>query len=358
MIRLLFVVLLLQPAHLLLAQQTGTPTGTPTGVPKVLFADEAPLSCTLVARMQAINRDRAKPKTEQVAQKFPAQFSYAPSPADTVRLPVTLSVRGNFRRDGANCKFPPLYLNVPKKAAKHTLFAGQNKLKLVTHCQLDEYVVREYLVYRLYNLLTDLSFRARLTRVTYADSLRKKPTETHWGLLLEDADDLAKRNHAKLTKLRTKAQFADSLTMATAAVFEFMIGNTDWSVPFQHNFRILIDSTKARPLVVPYDFDHAGIVDARYARPAGQLGIESVRERLYRGPTYPASLLNRVFEQFVTLKPQFYALYQTNPHLSKEYIRDTVQYLDEFYRTISDPKEAKRAFGLNTGVGIQIRGLN
>ena len=134
-------------------------------------------------------------------------------------MPVTLSVRGNFRRDGANCRFPPLYLNVPKKAVKHTLFAGQDKLKLVTHCQTDEYVVREWMVYRLYNLLTDLSFRARLARVTYADSLRKRPDETHWGLLLEDDADLAKRNHLRLTKTRTKAQFADSLTMATTEIF-------------------------------------------------------------------------------------------------------------------------------------------
>lgn len=350
MIRLLLIALLAQNAGALVAQ--------PVGAPRPLFADDAPLTCTLVARMQAINRDRAKPRAGEAVPKYPAQFWFVSAATDTVRLPVTLSVRGNFRRDGANCKFPPLYLNVPKKAAKQTLFAGQDKLKLVTHCQLDEYVVREYLVYRLYNLLTDLSFRARLARVTYVDSLRKRPTETHWGLLLEDAADLARRNQVRLTKTRTKAQFADSLTMATAAVFEYMIGNTDWSVPFQHNVRILIDSTKARPLVVPYDFDHAGIVDARYARPAEQLGIESVRERLYRGPTYPASLLRQVLTRFVALKPQFYALYQTNPHLSPEYIRDTVRYLDDFYRTIADPKLAQRAFGLNTGTGIQIRGLN
>ena len=110
--------------------------------------------------------------------------------------------------------------------------------------------------------------------------------------------------------------------------------------------------------MVPYDFDHAGIVNARYARPAEQLSIESVRERLYRGPTYPAELLSRVLERFMALKPQFYALYETNPHLNRDYIRDTLQYLDDFYRTIGDPKLAQRAFGLNGSMSIQIRGLN
>lgn len=342
LLALLFVVLL--PASLL-AQ-----------APKPLFADDTPLSLTLTARLVTINRDRVKPKADSLATKHPARLTYN-GPAEVQTMPVTLSVRGNFRRDGANCKFPPLYLNVPKKATKNTPFAGQNKLKLVTHCQLDEYVVREYLVYRMYNLLTDLSFRARLAQVTYVDSAQKRAPETHWGILLEDADDLAKRNHARTTKIRTKAQFADTMAMATVSVFEYMIGNTDWSVPFQHNIRTLIDSTKPRPLVAPYDFDHAGIVNARYARPAEQLNIESVRDRMYRGPAFTVSALNRVLDRFVALKPQFYALYQNNPNLSTDYIRDTLRYLDEFYETITNPKYVQRAFSPNENAGVQIKGL-
>lgn len=343
--RLLTLLLLLMGSVDVLAQAS-----------KPLFADDAPLSLTLTARMVAINRDRAKPKADSLATKHPARLDYT-GPADAQTMPVTLSVRGNFRRDGANCKFPPLYLNVPKKAAKNTLFAGQKKLKLVTHCQLDDYVVREYLVYRMYNLLTDLSFRARLAQVTYVDSAQKRPTETHWGILLEDADDLAKRNHARTTKIRTKAQFADTMAMATVSVFEFMIGNTDWSVPFQHNIRTLIDSTKARPLVAPYDFDHAGIVNTRYARPAEQLNIESVRDRVYRGPTFSVAVLNRVFERFVALKPQFYALYENNPKLDATYIRETTRYLDEFYETITNPRYVLRAFSPNETANVQIKGL-
>jgi hypothetical protein len=38
------------------------------------------------------------------------------------------------------------------------------------------------------------------------------------------------------------------------------------------------DST-ARPVVVPYDFDYAGIVDAYYAVPNEGLEIENVRQR-------------------------------------------------------------------------------
>jgi hypothetical protein len=324
--------------------------------PKPLFAADEPLSFTLSTRMPAIYRDRTKPKEGEKDQPHPARLSLGEAGKDTLNVPVVLTVRGNFRRSAANCRYPPLYLNLPKKEMKNSIFAGQKKLKLVTPCQTDELVVREYLVYRLFNLLTDMSFRARLAQVTYADSVKKK-VETHWGILLEDADDVADRNHARTSKVKMKAQYTDSLTMATAAVFEYMIGNTDWSVPYQHNMRLLVDTTKARPFVVPYDFDHAGIVEAPYANPAEQLGIASVRDRLYRGPTYPPALLNKVFAHFNELKPQFYALYQSDKRLSDSYIRDTLRYLDDFYKTINTPSMVQLVFGLTATQAVQIRGL-
>jgi hypothetical protein len=324
--------------------------------PKPLFVDNEPVSFTLVTRMPAIFRDRVKPKEGERDKPHPASMTFAELGKDTLHVPVVLTVRGNFRRSASNCRYPPLYLNLPKRELKNSLFAGQNKLKLVTPCQTDELVVREYLVYRMFNLLTEMSFRARLAQVTYIDSVKRK-VENHYGILLEDADDVAGRNHARLSKVKMKAQYTDSLTMATAAVFEYMIGNTDWSVPYQHNMRLLVDTTKTRPFVVPYDFDHAGIVDSPYATPAEQLGIASVRERLYRGPAYPPELLNAVFAHFNALKPQFYALYEQDKRLSDKYIIDTKAYLDEFYRTINSPALAQSAFGLTSAQAIQIRGL-
>lgn len=306
--------------------------------------------------MQRIVRDRVKPAPKATITHHPARLTYA---ADTmVSLPLDLVVRGNFRRDAANCVFPPLYLDFPKKKVKGTLFAKQNKLKLVTHCRDDEYVVREYLVYKLYNQLTDLSFKARLAQVTYLDSARKRKPETHWGILLEDEDDISKRNGISVYKNRLKAAYADTLNMATLSVFEYMIGNTDWSVVFRHNIKMVVDSTRPRPMAIPYDFDHSGLVDARYAKPAEQLSIETVRERLYRGPAYPMSVLRQVFARFRALKPAFYALYQNNKRLSNSYIKDTVNYFDDFYRIIDNPEKARTAFQSDLDRGIQIRGMN
>ncbi|MBC7890906.1 MAG: hypothetical protein H7Y12_01720 [Sphingobacteriaceae bacterium] len=319
-----------------------------------LFADTSVLAFTLTAPFQRLLKDRGDKPSPHLAQ-----LSYTVAGSEVRMLPAKLTVRGNFRRKRANCQFPPLFLDVSKKKADNTPFANQKKLKLVTHCQNEEYVVREYLVYRLYNLLTDYSFRARLCKVTYVDSAGKLKPETRWAALLEDEDDLVKRNGGTPNKLRQlNAYDMDSLSMATVAVFEYLIGNTDWSVPYRHNIRLLTVPAPAQPVPVPYDFDHAGIVETDYAVPAEQLGIASVRERLYRGLAYPPALFQRVFDRFNQLKPQFYALYQNDPRLSPAYVKRTLRYFDDFYATINKPATVRAIFLGGNRSKVVIKGLN
>lgn len=299
----------------------------------ILFSSDSVLAFTLMTSFTRILADRG-----DTTKAHPAQLHYQDPQGTTVTLPVKLQVRGNFRRLWNNCSFPPLYLDVPKKKAGQTLFANHNKMKLITHCEGEEYVVHEYLVYRLYNLLTDYSFRARLCRVSYVDSAGKRPTETRWGFLLEEEPRLVKRTGALPNKLRQISMAnTDSLHMATLAVFEYLIGNTDWSVPYRHNIRLLTIPSIRNPVPVPYDFDLSGIVEAFYARPSENIGIASVRERVYRGISYPSALFHQVFDRFNQLKPQIYALYTENPYLDSAYIKRTVTYLDEFYAAINNP---------------------
>ena len=330
--------------------------GQSVGSTAPLFADDALLSLTVTTQLQVIAADRQKPGFGEKAQKRPALLSVANG--GPARLPVTVSVRGNYRRDAGNCIFPPLWLDLPKKKVSGTVFAGQNRLKVVTHCKDDDYLVREYLVYKAFNQLTDLSYGARLARITYLDTNNRKLGGTHWGILLENLTDVASRNHVRPSTKRTKAQYTDSLTMAVVGVFEYMIGNTDWSVSYQHNVSIVADSVKARLLVVPYDFDYAGIVGTDYAVPDKHLGIESVRDRLYRGPSYSAGLLRRVFARFNDRKKAIYALYEGNALLKKNYVQSTIQYLDQFYKLINNPKYSLRVFGPGSTDNRVIRGLN
>ena len=320
---------------------------------RLLFARDSTLHFTLTANLRPLLKDRGDTPTTHTAT-----LTYTDERQKPVSLPLTLKVRGNFRRSRTNCSFPPLLIDLPKKKTGNTLFAHQNKLKLVTHCQVDEWVVREYLVYKLYNLLADLSFRARLAQVTYADSAGKRAPETHWAFLLEDDDAVAKRNGANVSKMKQiSMSYTDSLRMATVGVFEYMIGNTDWSVPYLHNIRLI--DTGGRGLVpVPYDFDHAGIVEAAYALPAEQLAIQSVRQRLYRGLAYPMAVFQKVFDQFNQAKPQFYALYTNDTRLSPAYVKRTLNYLDEFYAVINKPASARSEFQQGDRSGVVIKGLN
>lgn len=315
----------------------------------LLFDREDGLEFTLTANLRALMKDRGE-KTDA----HPAVLSYKDG-SKTDSIPLTLKVRGNFRRSKVNCSFPPLLVNFPKKKVKNTLFAQQNKLKLVTHCQLDEWIVREHLVYKLYNLLTDLSFRTQLVRVTYVDSLGKRAPETRWGCLLEDEGDLAKRNGVTANTLKqTNMGYADTLSMATVAVFEYMIGNTDWSVPYLHNIRLFANGISSS-LPVPYDFDHAGIVETSYAKPSEQLDIISVRERVYRGPVYSMDVFQKVFDKFNQVKPQMYALYQNDSRLDKGYVKRTLKYLDDFYALINKPMLAQTTFRQNAKLGIAVK---
>ncbi len=263
---------------------------------------------------------------------------------DPVSLPLTILVRGNFRRNANNCAFPPLYLDFAKKTTKGTLFARQNKLKLVTHCQTEDYVIREYVMYKLYNQLTNLSFRARLARVSYVDSLRKRQTETRWGFLIEDEDDVAKRNGVTEVKKGMEASETDSLSMARLAVFEFMIGNIDYSVFYRHNIRLVIGPGQTRPTAIPYDFDHAVLVDTPYAQAIEPDNKTGLPERNYRGPLYPGWLLKKVFAEFNTLKPKFYEIYQTDKRLNRAYVKQTLKYIDAFYAIINDPAAVRSHF--------------
>lgn len=318
-----------------------------------LFKKEDMLELNLTTNFSSLMKDR---KNAKQPYRW-AKLEYNRKKKGGIALNIRVKVRGNFRRSPSNCTFPPLLLNIPSKKDKNTIFERQNLLKLVTHCQNEEYIFQEYLVYKMYNLLTDDSFDARLARVTYQDSAGKRETETRFAFLLEDETFLAKRNKAKnMYRKQIPMYLIDSVSMATVAVFEYMIGNSDWSVPYLHNIKLLDKTTYIT--AVPYDFDHSGIIEAKYARPPQALNLYSVRERIYRGITYSTAVYQQVFDNFRRVKPQIYALYENNPQLEKGYIKRTINYLDEFYKTIDNPKSIKEVFTVENGTKPTIKNGN
>lgn len=307
-----------------------------------LFTKDNVLPLKLYANFRAVQKDRGKTTSYHAAL-----LRYKNDDSAEISIPVKIKVRGNFRKDKSNCSFPPLLLNFPKHYDDSAgLFMNQKNLKLVTQCINDDYVIREWVVYKLYNLITEKSFRARLVRVDYVDSSSKLKTETHYGILLEDENAMAQRNGAIIVKRKmVEPQATNHEEYLKMTVFEYMIGNTDWSIAYLHNIRLISpDSTKV-PYTVPYDFDYSGIVDAPYAVPPPELDLNSVKERLYRGYCLPYTDFDDVINLYNKKKDDIYKTYTNCSLLTPRYIKQATGYLDDFYKTINNKKQRLYEFG-------------
>ena len=320
---------------------TGPPAPAPAQTAAPLFASHEPLAFTLTTDIRKLLRDRGTSRVEHGAV-----LRYVGAAGDTVAINVDLRTRGIFRLK--NCAFPPLRLDLPASRVAKTVFAGQDKLKLVTHCRshasYEQSLIEEYLLYGVFNAVTERSLRARLVRVTYIDSTAREEPLTRYGILLEAEGALAKHIGAEvLTSTAIPAQATDPEQFTLVAVFEYLIGNTDWSVAGLHNMAVLKD-TAQRLLTVPYDFDFSGVIAAPYAIPAEHLPIKSVRERLYRGFCQPEPLLESALARFRAAKDSIYALFHSVEGLEAREVRETLAYFDEFYRTINDANATRRTF--------------
>ncbi len=343
-------------AGLYFAFNTPLNAQTEPAAKKGLFETEEVLAITLRGPMRRLLNNRINSP-----QNYPLQLSYS---QDNIQwsIPVEVRTRGHFRRQSNTCQYPPLLIQFPTEGLdSSSVFREQRKLKLVMPCKEDDYVIREWLVYRMYNLLTPQSFRARLVKVTLEEA-DKKPVAPFYGILLEEDKQMARRNQMVDIERKVEPVKLQRAAFLRMAVFEFLIGNTDWSAKYLHNIKLMATAANAVPVAVPYDFDHAGIVDAPYARPAVELQMNSIRQRRYRGfCVSDIQTFAPVIEQFNQVKKDIYQLYTQSSLLDDKYIKSTVQYLDEFYMTINNPKIWQKEFSypcaLQGTSNVVIKGL-
>ncbi len=313
--------------------------------PERLFRDREPLELTLRAPFNALfkNRDTTK------ANPLPGTIEYVDAKDGKKSVAVTLDTRGHFRLKRMTCSFAPLKVEFAKDSAKGTVFNGQGGIKLVTHCQNagrnEQNLLIEEATYRMYNHLTPFSHRTRLAKITYVPEDTTK-TVTRYGFFIEDDKELAKRNSSNLMMV-TGGNFSDMETshLDLAMVFEYMIGNTDWSVAMIHNFRILDPGLGGLYVPVAYDFDFSGLVGASYAIPDGRLPIKSVKERLYRGPCRKVDELLPTLERLIQAKDSLYGLIRAMPGIEPKRAKEATDYLDGFFNDIKRPKDFDDALG-------------
>lgn len=318
--------------------------GVALGDGSPLFDPDKPLELTLEFPVRHLMRKAAdRPAADGVA-------TYTSADGEVVSLPVQMSTRGKSRL--TVCQFPPLSLSVRKKAAKGTVFEGQKSLKIVTHCRSHTtyrgYLLEEQAIYEAFNVLTDVSFRTRLAKVTYRDTENEGFEITEDAFFIESIGEVASRNGLERKKVpRTEIEQLDPGYAQLVTMFQYLIGNTDWSVKTApagsnccHNGRILgPEGEPAGWKIVPYDFDQAGFINAEYAAPAEQLRIGSVRQRLWRGRCVHNAELDNVIALFNERRA---ALESALIIPGARGAGSARRYVDAFFDVINDPKKRRK----------------
>ena len=263
---------------------------------------------------------------------------------------IEVRVRGKSRVE--LCDFPPLRIDFDRDALAGTVFAGQNHLKLVTLCRdrdsYREYLAQEYQIYSAYNALTDYSFRVRLATVEYVvtDS-RRGERFTEPAFFIEEDWEVAERHALQVLDVpEVPVAELEPHQGALLALIQYMIGNTDWSATTAapdeedccHNGKPL-RAADGGVIVLPYDFDHAGLINADYALPRSHLPIRSVRQRLYRGYCTTNAGLDWAVQRFNDERAQIERIFDSMPELVEQRTRErTLDYVADFYEIINDPE--------------------
>jgi hypothetical protein len=306
-------------------------------VPKPLFAADDKLQLTIRGPLGVLLRTRS-------SDPLPGTLTHG---GET--LPINLSVRGITRRTTETCDFPPLRVEFTRPPPPTSPFAGQRRLKLVTHCRREtgfqQYVLLEYAAYRMFNVLTPASFRVRLADIDYQGD-EGKPFISRIGFFIEDTDDVARRNGLK--EIQAPARIpVTALSPAHAAryaLFQEMISNHDWSMRAGpagddccHNAKLIGGSGLATGAVipVPYDFDFSGLVNPPYATPPDQLNISSVRQRMFRGYCMHNPHVMAAAAQMRSARAQLLAALAATPGLDPGRRQKAEAFLQPFFAEIA-----------------------
>jgi hypothetical protein len=339
---------LVVPAALAAQQPAAAPAAAPdttTHKPARLFRSKEPVVMWLQADFKTVFKDR-----DTTSKKvYPATLRYLGDKGDTVSFPVQLSTRGHYRLKPSTCSFPPLKVHFDREKTKGTLFGGEGSLKLSDHCQGSERYAQdvyvEYAIYGMYNVLTPVSLKARLASVTWTDPADPKFTITRPAFWLQDESDLAKELKGKVVMQKGgHAEEMDPKQMAITDVFQYFVANTDYSLSYLHNYRIIVTDTSMAYYPMAYDFDLTGLVNPPYGVVDYRLPIKRVTDRLYRGGCHAPDLLAEVIGLFKAKRDAMYGVLRDIKELQPARLKEATDFLDEFYKQMDDPGAIRREF--------------
>jgi len=295
-----------------------------------LFENDELLELTLRFDITAFKRNKSKD------EYLPALLTLFLNNSDSLNKEIKIKSRGQTRL--TICSFPPIRLNFKKNNSSNDEFSNVDKIKMVTHCDPgnQNYLLKEYLAYKLYNVLTDYSYRVRLARIKYINTAKNSKPDVEYAFFIEPSEILGKRINGNevLTKNLTQKNIKPEI-MDRMAIFNYMIGNTDWSVPIKHNLTVFAQAMSAKPelgVIVPYDFDYSGLVNTDYAAPFDGLGLKSVLERRYLGICRNLETFTNELKEFSEKKTEFFKVVNDFPYLNERTKKEMIMYLEGFFR--------------------------
>ncbi len=308
---------------------------------KDFFSSDSILDITITTDLNAILRKKIG------EDSLVAHLTCASLDGTPISENVLIMLRGNSRRE--LCKIPPVKLNFIK--SKNSKLHKLKSLKIVNPCEdnntFQELIAKEYLIYKMYNEITDLSFKVRLAKITYKDTLEKRRSVIRYCFFIEDIDELAKRNDSKeLNDQKIVAANLKSEQLDMVCLFQFMIANTDWGLPNGHNTKFIRTKNKNNPEtnLIPYDFDHSGLVNAPYALPTMSLGIEMVTTRYFFSAGQSIEQLLIAYQPLKEKKEIFMDLI-TNCELLTRYTKnDMKKYLSLFFDIMENKNDMNYYF--------------
>lgn len=345
-IRLFFILLLSVSAVYSQKDSVSNPPDTSRGSEYEVFLPVDPSNPEepLIIKIQFDYREFLKLKYQDTSLK--ADLSVYDGDMLLYSQPVKISTRGESRKK--ICFFPPFALDFKKADPASPYSENMGKLKFVTQCKNnkinEQYLLKEYICYKLLNILTDYSYRVRLVQIEFIDDEGKTKPYINYGFIIETNDHISERISAypvELKGIRLKQTDYDAVRLMT--VYQFMIGNTDWDLPSLHNVRLfkLQDYTKINPVPIAYDFDYAGLVNADYAIPHVRFGTTTVRERVYMGQCIPPVDYQPIFDKFIEKEQDVNSLINNFTLLDKYNKTDMVRYLEDFFEMIKNPRMAQ-----------------
>ncbi len=284
--------------------------------------------------------------------KYNGKIVFKNEANESIKMDIKIEVRGRSRRKA--CAMPPLKIDFSKKELKKLgLFPDFDKLKLVTHCQntegSDQVLLKEYWAYKLYNQLTPKSYRVHFINITYINSNNPKNKLTRLAFFIENNNELAYRlggeqvGHFGMTPSKL-----DKTSYHNTLLFQYMIGNADWDVRVRRNIKLIKPQNDSLLIVVPYDFDYAGLVSAPYARLNPDLKQTNIEQRFCLGAFASKEDLNQTIQRFLALKDSGFKCYRSCPNLSKKFKKRMDKYLNSFYELLlNEPQEWEKEFKTN-----------